>query len=95
MKSIKLMDLKKDCYVTWNETYEMFVVVYKDVILWATAYDNLEGCEIYLDQTDDEICICGKTPVYFSPGSYDFSTYGMWYSLDEAKQWLENPIPLY
>lgn len=95
MKSIKLKDLKDKCRVEWNERIGIHVVMYGEVILWSTLYDSLDGCEVYLDQTEDEICIVGKTPVYFDKTLYDLSTYGMWYSLEEAEEWLNNPVTLY
>lgn len=95
MESKKLLDLKDKCYVMYNPHYDVNVVMYKGVILWSTIYDNLDGCEVYLDQTDDEISICGTTPIEWMPNEYDFSTYGLWYKLEDALEWLENPRPLY
>ena len=37
----------------------------------------------------------GKTPVYYEPTQFDLSTYGMWFDEEEAKAWLDNPVPLY
>ena len=90
-----LIDLKPLCEVKPCPGWNCYMVTYKGVPLWSTVYPNLDGCEIHLNQCDDEICIVGKTPVYYEPTQFDLSTYGMWFTEEEARAWLDNPVPLY
>jgi hypothetical protein len=97
-----IKDLKKDLNIDMflNRSGNFTPVLkYKDVILWATIYNNLDKMEVglykYEEEDFEEYSIVGKTEVYGFEGEYDFSSYGSWETLEEAEEWLENPYPLY
>lgn len=93
-----VMDLTVEC-TTLNHSIYGGVVSYKGVMLWGTIYSDIltSGTEIALvsGDSDEPYTIIGKTPVIGLPGYYDYSTYGDWDTLEEAKAWLDNPTPLY
>lgn len=95
-----LKDITEECVTQYDPEWG-YVVTYKGVALWMTIYPDdpkdIEGNTIQLvDGDEDEpLTILGKTPVEGFEGSYDYSTYGDWDTLEEALEWLENPVALY
>ena len=70
---------------------ESFFIFYKDVPLWRTGVP-LHELEIFLYDGSK----AGETFTLMCKDCFDdYFAYGMWSTLEEAMQWLENPVQLY
>lgn len=99
-KNTVVKDIINECEVRPIKVRGSFYngVMYKDICLWTTIYNNLEDCEIYLEKYEEEdfseYSIKGKTPI-LGYDDYEISLYGSWDNEEDALKWLENPKSIY
>jgi hypothetical protein len=98
MQSV-VKDITKECELGYLNGEDP-VVVYKNVALWYTIYEQrpseVESTIICLVGNEyDGYTILGYTPMLGTETLFDHSTYGDWKTLEEALAWLDNPVTLY
>ncbi|WP_343009693.1 hypothetical protein [Clostridium celatum] len=87
------IDLSKDIYMDYLDGY--YCVMYKNIGLMYSDYQYTKDdytCGIINEAEEDEedrytIVVCLQSMI--------LSTYGDWCTLEEAKEWLNNPVYLY
>lgn len=71
-------------------------IVYKELVpMWNTIDIDLDNYEFYISVYKDEDEGYSEITIICKDGLGDLFAYGMFESVDECKEWLENPYPLY
>lgn len=106
--SIEVLDITDRCVtkeLPEHQGQNLYGVYYGDILLWTHIYSakpkEIDGYKIAIydeTATDNGVTIIGKVPVasqfqvFVDMFDYDYTHYGYWDTVEEALNWLENPV---